>query len=428
MLPSSFQFRAVPHSLALYTHTSQLAAARHGPLARAWYTTEPPKSNTPSDLELKRTDKLKKRAAKIWLIIKEGAIHYWFGTRLLVKNVQISSNLLSRSLHGYTLTRREDRMLRRTLADLVRLVPFAAFVIIPFMEFLLPVALKLFPGMLPSTFDTPMSKEEAIKKRLKIKLKMAEYLQKSVQRMAEELALKNEPGSATALELEHFVKKIREGKLVNNTYLLRFSKLFNDEFTLDNLPRHQLIAMARYLDLVTFGTDPMLRVRLERKLREIRADDKDIAWEGVKTMTDSELKQACMARGMRPDLPRDKLETQLEQWLELSKQNVPSSLMILSRIFMIFGNDADPEPAQGLAAAMRRLPEEVVDEMVMEKRLATEDKSLSNADRLEFILDQEAMIRTERNVVSATSSDSRNSRIVDLCCYYYCCCYSLLIR
>lgn len=43
--------------------------------------------------------------------------------------------------------------LRRTTQDLLRLIPFAVFVIVPFMEFLLPVALKLFPNMLPSTFE-----------------------------------------------------------------------------------------------------------------------------------------------------------------------------------------------------------------------------------------------------------------------------------
>jgi hypothetical protein len=35
----------------------------------------------------------------------------------------------------------------------LRLVPFAVFVVVPFMELLLPVALKLFPNMLPSTFE-----------------------------------------------------------------------------------------------------------------------------------------------------------------------------------------------------------------------------------------------------------------------------------
>ena len=41
----------------------------------------------------------------------------------------------------------------RTTQDLLGLIPFAVFVIVPFMEFLLPVALKLFPNMLPSTFE-----------------------------------------------------------------------------------------------------------------------------------------------------------------------------------------------------------------------------------------------------------------------------------
>jgi len=40
----------------------------------------------------------------------------------------------------------------RTTADMFRLVPFLVFIIVPFAEFLLPVVLKFFPGMLPSTF------------------------------------------------------------------------------------------------------------------------------------------------------------------------------------------------------------------------------------------------------------------------------------
>lgn len=48
--------------------------------------------------------------------------------------------------------------LLRTCADLFRLVPFLVFVIVPFMELLLPVFLKLFPEMLPSTFETESKK------------------------------------------------------------------------------------------------------------------------------------------------------------------------------------------------------------------------------------------------------------------------------
>ena len=51
--------------------------------------------------------------------------------------------------------------LKRTTQDLLRLIPFSVFLIVPFMELLLPVALKLFPNMLPSTF-TDKFKEVSI--------------------------------------------------------------------------------------------------------------------------------------------------------------------------------------------------------------------------------------------------------------------------
>ena len=47
---------------------------------------------------------------------------------------------------------------RRTAGDIFRVVPFSVFVIIPFMEFLLPVYLILFPNALPSTFQSKSSK------------------------------------------------------------------------------------------------------------------------------------------------------------------------------------------------------------------------------------------------------------------------------
>ncbi len=51
------------------------------------------------------------------------------------------------------------------------------FVIVPFMEFLLPVALKLFPNMLPSQYEDKLKKEEELKKRLAVKIEMARFLQ-----------------------------------------------------------------------------------------------------------------------------------------------------------------------------------------------------------------------------------------------------------
>lgn len=92
------------------------------------------------------------RWERIKRTVKKEALHYWHGTKLLAKEVRISAKLLAALLRGRKLTRREHRQLKRTTQDLLRLIPFSVFVLIPFMELLLPVALKLFPNMLPSTF------------------------------------------------------------------------------------------------------------------------------------------------------------------------------------------------------------------------------------------------------------------------------------
>ena len=90
--------------------------------------------------------------------------HYWLGTKLLWADVRISVRLLVKLANGKGLSRRERQQLTRTTADIFRLVPVAVFIIVPFMEFLLPVALKLFPNMLPSTFQDKMKEEVLLNK------------------------------------------------------------------------------------------------------------------------------------------------------------------------------------------------------------------------------------------------------------------------
>ena len=85
--------------------------------------------------------------------------HYWLGFKLLWADARISSRLLLKLAGGKSLSRRERQQLTRTTADIFRLVPFAVFIVVPFMEFLLPVFLKLFPNMLPSTFQDKMKEQ-----------------------------------------------------------------------------------------------------------------------------------------------------------------------------------------------------------------------------------------------------------------------------
>lgn len=51
--------------------------------------------------------------------------------------------------------------------------------LVPFLELALPVLLRLFPNMLPSTFEDKLKKEEEIKKRLTVKMELAAFLQVS---------------------------------------------------------------------------------------------------------------------------------------------------------------------------------------------------------------------------------------------------------
>jgi LETM1 and EF-hand domain-containing protein 1, mitochondrial len=74
-----------------------------------------------------------------WVVIKKEAKHYWVGTKLLGREASIAWGLARRVLGGRTLSRRERQQLTRTTADLFRLVPMLVFVLVPFMELLLPV-------------------------------------------------------------------------------------------------------------------------------------------------------------------------------------------------------------------------------------------------------------------------------------------------
>ena len=98
----------------------------------------------------KKQDKSGEKKETIGQKIKHALQHYWDGTKLLATEAKISSRLALKMAAGYELTRRENRQLQRTVQDLGRLVPFSVFVIVPFAEFLLPVALRCSPTCCPA--------------------------------------------------------------------------------------------------------------------------------------------------------------------------------------------------------------------------------------------------------------------------------------
>ncbi|KAH9795313.1 Leucine zipper-EF-hand-containing transmembrane protein 1 [Citrus sinensis] len=319
--------------------------------------------------------------------------HYWLGTKLLWADIRISSRLLLKLVNGKGLSRRERQQLTRTTADIFRLVPVAVFIIVPFMEFLLPVFLKLFPNMLPSTFQDKMREEEALKRRLIARIEYAKFLQDTVKEMAKEV--QNSRGGdikKTAEDLDEFMNKVRTGAGVSNDEILAFAKLFNDELTLDNISRPRLVNMCKYMGISPFGTDAYLRYMLRRRLQEIKNDDKMIQAEGVESLSEAELRQACRDRGLLGLLSVEEMRQQLRDWLDLSlNHSVPSSLLILSRAFSVSGK---VRPEEAVQATLSSLPDEVVDTVGV-TALPSEDSISERRRKLEFLEMQEELIKEE---------------------------------
>uniref|UniRef100_A0AAX7UWT6 Mitochondrial proton/calcium exchanger protein n=1 Tax=Astatotilapia calliptera TaxID=8154 RepID=A0AAX7UWT6_ASTCA len=330
-----------------------------------------------------------RRTLRQWVV--DEIKHYYHGFRLLWIDTTIAGRMFWKVLNGHPLSRRERRQFLRTCADVFRLLPFLVFIIVPFMEFLLPVALKLFPNMLPSTFETQTKKEERLKKELRVKLEMAKFLQDTI----EEIALRNKAAKGDVTEeFSTFFQKIRDsGERPSNEQIIKFSKLFEDELTLDNLTRPQLVALCRLLELQSIGTNNFLRFQLIMKLRAIRADDKLIAEEGVESLNVNEVQAACRVRGMRSlGVTEERLREQLGQWLELHlNQQIPTSLLLLSRAMYL---PDTLSPADQLKTTLQTLPEMVTKEaqlMAAELELSKVD----NKTKLETMLQEEAAIRQD---------------------------------
>ena len=270
------------------------------------------------------------------------------------------------------------------------------------MELALPVLLKLFPNMLPSTFQDKLKAEEALKSQLTAKLELAKFLQDTTEEMAKSLIASNRSGDvqATAAELYDFMKRVRSGARVSNDDIKRFAKLFNDELTLDSVDRVQLVNMCKFVNIPSYGTDTFLRYQLRSALKGIKADDRLIHSEGVASLTYDELRAACRSRGMRWDGESvAAMRGQLEDWLELSLgAALPSSLLILSRAFTITHQrleDGEAAAVADLEATLASLPDEVLIK-VQAEACAPDDSAAQKMRRLEMLRHEEEMIAEEK--------------------------------
>ncbi|KAF8323199.1 LETM1-domain-containing protein, partial [Clavulina sp. PMI_390] len=297
---------------------------------------------------------------RVWTTVKKEAAHYWDGTKLLGAEIKVSWRLLRRLLKGKQLTRRERRQLRRTTGDLLRLVPFSVFVVVPFMELLLPVAIKLFPNMLPSTFEDKFAADEKQRRLLRVRLEMAKFLQETLK----ESGIKGGKSIVGTEEFKAFFYKVRStGESPSTEDIVKVAKLFDDELTLDNLSRPQLVSICRYMGLNAFGTDQFLKYQIRNRLQHIKRDDTLIQSEGVEALSTAELQAACQSRGVRTlGVSPSRLRDNLNQWITLHITNdISGVLLILSRAFDWGETSSSGENVvQALGSVLASLPDNLV--------------------------------------------------------------------
>lgn len=269
------------------------------------------------------------------------------------------------------------------------------FLIIPFAELLLPIALKIFPNLLPSTYEGQKARETKALSLSSTRHEVSAFLQNTLR----ETGLPVTAATVKNEEFAEFFRKIRNtGESPSTDDVIKVCKIFKDDLTLDNLSRPQLVGICKYMNLNTFGTDAMLRYNIRHRMRQIKRDDRAIFYEGVDSLSVPELQMASASRGIRTHgVSPARLRDDMTMWLDLRlKQGVPSTLLVLSNAYMYTQGGMDTEMAsqiEALQSVLSSIPEELFHEIELEVHNA--EGAATNKQRLEVVKEQEELIEEE---------------------------------
>ena len=271
------------------------------------------------------------------------------------------------------------------------------------------MALKLFPNLLPSTFEGQKSRESKAASLRETRKQVSSFLRNTLR----ETGLPVSAVNAKKEEFTEFFRKVRAtGESPSREDVIKVCKIFKDDLTLDNLSRPQLVGMCKYMNLNTFGTDAMLRYQIRHRMRQTKRDDKAISYEGVDSLSVPELQMACASRGLRTHgMSPGRLREDLQMWLDLRlKYNIPSTLLVLSNAYMYTsGKDSEIDSQiDALQAVLSSIPEELFHEIELEVHNA--EGAATNKQRLEVLKEQQELIEEENEQAeSSKQTDSEKS-------------------
>ena len=272
----------------------------------------------------------------------------------------------------------------------------------------MPVALRLFPNLLPSTYEGAKAKEVKAAELRGTRKKVSDLLRQTLK----ETGLPITAATTQKEEFTEFFRKVRTtGESPTKADVIKVCKIFKDDLTLDNLSRPQLVGICRYMNLNAIGPDAFLRYQIRHRMRQIKRDDKAIAYEGVDSLSVPELQMAAASRGLRTHgVSPARLRDDVQLWLDLRlKYGVPSTLLVLSNAFM-YAQGKDTElnsQIDALQAVLSSIPEELFHEIELEVHNA--EGAATNKQRLEVLKEQQDLIKEENEQSEGTKASGRDT-------------------
>ncbi len=307
------------------------------------------------------------RVLSPWTKVRAGMAHSWDwfknGSLLFRKNFAISKKLMKKKLNGEELSYKEHQVLVTTSSDIAKLIPFSFFVIVPFAELLLPVVVRFYPQILPSTYDVNklLGKEVATasssggesqrSKKFRARQELIEFFR--------EVSLKTDMDNEVNARIKARNDAINEFKqlLIKSSFsnsnrrvlpdidaIRKFVAHFPTDdgnyFKLENLKVEVLESICYLLNIDPFGFRSHVIIQLKRFINELKREDKSIKWDGINSLSPEELIEANRKRGLPIEhIPEEDLRTQLREWIDLSSnKDIPISLLLWIRAFAVSEN------------------------------------------------------------------------------------------
>ncbi|SOV21143.1 LETM1-like protein, putative [Plasmodium sp. DRC-Itaito] len=274
--------------------------------------------------------------------IKHTIVWVKTGILLFLTNMKISKNLIIKRLKGYRLSYSEYKLLIRTMNDMFKLIPFSFFIIIPFAEFLLPIFLKIYPNLLPSTFKNDDNFNN-IKKNLYAKEQLAKFLQQLIEEKEKQL---NENIGIDSDKKKNILNKFHQ-QLINkdekdiNPFLsvndtLKIAKIFKEDFVLDQMNLKTLQTICHLLGLKPYGIHYHVVLQLRHHFLRLQREDRELIYEGVDNLKHNSLVEICKDRGMNFNTTEKEMKVQIQQWLQLASiKEVPYILLLYIRCVVV---------------------------------------------------------------------------------------------